>query len=306
VGYKLHYNPSTGTISYWPKLGVSSFTGVVDAGGLDITWPASKLYTSPATGRIDMDAGSGTCADNTTNYLIWSSGMGLALGTTEPSDAEILASTITTSGGDITDITAAELIVRVLHIMSTRTEWKLFRVVSEATGDGLYICRFYNLDATDWANEAGNSKLVADADDSNKTVLNLAEFNPESEYVQHLSASDLIFATQVADDEDNDRWIGVPFGRYGDRTRTAFCNGAPTGTSIAAFLDKDTTGTSINVKVFVAGTGEFPNSSVNLNTCIPPLQDGDPIPVHNQCDEYGHTWYCDQIFTKRKDCICSV
>ncbi len=67
--------------------------------------------------------------------------LSLALGTTEPSDAEILASTITTSGGDIADITAAELIVRVLHIMSTRTEWKLFRVASEATGDGLYTCR---------------------------------------------------------------------------------------------------------------------------------------------------------------------
>ena len=116
MGYKLHYNPSTGTISYWPKLGVSSFTGVVDAGGLDITWPVSKLYTQPNTGRIDMDAGSDTCTDDTTNYLLWSSGAGLALGTTAPTDTEVLVSTITTSGGDITDVTDADVISRTLHI----------------------------------------------------------------------------------------------------------------------------------------------------------------------------------------------
>ena len=300
MGYKLHYNPSTGTISYWPKLGVSSFTGVVDAGGLDITWPVSKLYTQPNTGRIDMDAGSDTCTDDTTNYLLWSSGAGLALGTTAPSDAEILVSTITTSGGDIADITAAELIVRVLHIMSTRTEWKLFRVASEATGDGLYTCRIYDLDATDWANEAGTSKIVAVSDVDDYVVLNLAEFDPESVYVAHLAVGDIIFATQLTDDESNSRWVGIPLRKdNADRPRMAYCSAdASTGKTIAATLDT-TNGTAITVHCEIAQAG------TDLDDAQPRLKDNDIMFVSKIWDGTHDYWRCLTVFQPTEDCVCS-
>ena len=116
MAHFLHYNPSTGTISFWARLGVSVFDGVVDAGGLDITWPESKIYSAVDTGRVTMDAGSDTCADDATNYLIWSSGTALTLQTTAPTPQEVLVSTITTVAGDITDITDAALIKRSLHV----------------------------------------------------------------------------------------------------------------------------------------------------------------------------------------------
>ena len=130
MAHFLHYNPSTGTISFWPRLGVSVFDGVVDADGLDITWPESKVYSAVDTNRVTMDAGSDTCDDDATNYLIWSSGTALTLQTTEPTAQEVLVSTITTVAGDITDITDAELIKRSLHISATvGTVWKFTKTI---------------------------------------------------------------------------------------------------------------------------------------------------------------------------------
>ena len=316
MGYVLHYNPSTGTISFWPRIGVVSFGGVVDAGGLDITWPVSSIYTTQTT-RVAMEAGSGTCDDDATNYLVWTTGTTLTLQTTEPALGEILVSTITTSGGDITDVADADILWRTLHMSLITVEWTLMRVQTTptdagATGDGLYVCRKYDLDATDWAAVDGTNKIVANADTDDYTVLNLAEYDPESVWISHLAAGDLLIATEKTDDEDNARWIGLPFRvSNADRPRIAYVKTTPTGTTVTCYLDQDATGTEITVYTMVAQQAECPNNTTNLDDVIPRLIDGDPIAISkmrfysSESSALVDYWMCLTTFQPSEDCVCS-
>ena len=291
MGYVLHYNPSTGTISFWPKIGVAAFDGVVDADGLDITWPVSSIYTTQ-TSRVAMEAGSGTCDDDATNYLIWSAGTTLSLGTTAPATGEILVSTITTVGGDITDITDADLLWRTIHLALISKDWKLMKVTAVPAGDGLYTCRVYELDATEWDDEEGTSKVVASADEDDYTVLNIAEHDPESGYIAHLQIGDLMFATLQQDDEANARWVGMPLRQYNaDRPRIAYCTeDAPDDDNIACVLDV-AGGTAIDVYCYVSGSGP------NLCYATPLLKSGDALMVTKVFDGTNDYWRCLTTFS---------
>ncbi len=76
---------------------------IVDAGTLDITWPATQIFDASVDSEVDINSGSGTCTDNLTNYLIWTSGSTLTLGTTPPDDSanEIGIAHIVCMGNDI-------------------------------------------------------------------------------------------------------------------------------------------------------------------------------------------------------------
>ena len=173
---------------------------------------------------------------------------------------------------------------------------KVFRVVTEDTGDGIYNCYEQTLDATEWDDTAGDNKFD-DKDSINVEVLNLAEFNPEAIYVAHLAANDLISAWEQTDDEGTARWIGVPFrsGMHGNMNRIAYCSAAAGATTtIAATLDH-TIGTAITVQCSIAGGG-------NLNAAIPRLTDNLQIIV----TKFGATWYCTSLFQATENCVCSV
>jgi len=173
---------------------------------------------------------------------------------------------------------------------------KLFEVQSVATGDGVYDCYEQSLDATEWDDTAGDSKV----DDLNSTsieVLNLAEYDPEATYVAHLAAGDLIVAWKKSDDENNTRWIGLPLRQANaDRPRVAYCkNDAGAGATIVCYLDTDATGTEITVTCFIAQGGAA------LNAALPRLADGDGIMV----SKVGATWRCLTTFMVSEDCVCS-
>ncbi len=173
---------------------------------------------------------------------------------------------------------------------------KLFAVQSAATGDGVYDCYEQSLDATEWDDTAGDSKV----DDLNSTsieVLNLAEFDPEATYVAHLAAGDLIVAWKKADDENNTRWIGLPLRQANaDRPRVAYCkNAAGAAVTITCYLDTDGTGTEITVSCSISQGG------TKLNEAIPRLADGDWLMV----TKVGATWRCSTIFSPSIICDCS-
>lgn len=93
---------------------------------------------------------------------------------------------------------------------------RIFKVQSEAAGDGVYNCYEQTLNATEWTDTAGDPKF----DDKNTTsveVLNLAEFDPEAEYTAALSAGDMLAAWQMTDDEGTKRWVGMPCGDFGTK-----------------------------------------------------------------------------------------
>ena len=171
---------------------------------------------------------------------------------------------------------------------------KIFEVQSEATGDGVYNCYEQTLDATEWDDTAGDPKF----DDKNTTsveVLNLAEFNPEAEYVAHLATGDLIVAWRKVDDEHNARWVGIPLrqGAHGAGVRLAYCSeAAPADNTIAATLDH-TSGTAITVTCHICGGSA-------LNEAVPRLADNDEIFVV----KIGATWYCTTVFDTSEDCDC--
>jgi len=172
---------------------------------------------------------------------------------------------------------------------------KIFEVQSEATGDGVYNCYEQILDATEWDDTAGDSK-VDDLNTTSVEVLNLAEFDPESTYVAHLQQGDLIAAWKKTDDESNDRWVGLPLRKdNADRPRRAFCkNDAGSGNTIDCYLDIDGTGTEITVTFDIAQGGS------NVNEAEPRLKDGDPITVYKD----GNTWRCYTVLQPTEDCEC--
>ena len=96
-----------------------------------------------------------------------------------------------------------------VHIRKKRqksgVDIRLFRVVSEATGDGIYNCYEQTLDATEWADTDGDSKFD-DKDAVSVEVLNIAESGEDN---HALSASDILVAWKMTDDESNIRWIGL-------------------------------------------------------------------------------------------------
>ena len=199
---------------------------------------------------------------------------------------------------------------RNITVDNTSTILKIFEVQSAATGDGVYNCYEQKLDATEWDDTTGDPKF----DDKNTTsveVLNLAENHPESGYIAHLSTGDLIVAWRKVDDESNSRWVGIPCRKdNADRGRIAFCDGDPTGKTIAAFLDKDgAADNSITVYTMVNQTGEMPNNTFNMNDVDPTLMDGDPIMVHKTRFYDGaqerDEWVCDTIFAAHEECVCT-
>jgi len=176
---------------------------------------------------------------------------------------------------------------------------KVMEVQSEAAGDGVYNCYEQTLDATEWTDTAGDPKFD-DANTDNVEVLNLAEFDPESEYIAHLAVGDLIAAWQMRDDESGMRWVGVPFRQANaDRTRIAYCKtDAGAGTTLVCYLDKDATGTEITVYFSIAQGG------ANLNEAAPRLKDGDKVFVQKIYDGTNDYWWCIQTFDQDEECDC--
>ena len=170
---------------------------------------------------------------------------------------------------------------------------KLFEVQSVAAGEGVYNCYEQTLDATEWDDTAGDSK-IDDKNTNSIEVLNLAEYDPEATYVAHLAAGDLIVAFMKMDDETNARWIGLPLRQANaDRPRLAYCSeAAGADNTIAATLDH-TTGTAITVTCHICG-------GPALNAAVPRLADNDELFV----TKIGGTWFCTTVFQVSEDCDC--
>ncbi len=80
----------------------------------------------------------------------------------------------------------------------------IFKVISNATGDGVYNCKKQIIDATNWIKTDGTSKLYK-KNDTLFEVYNTAEDGVAGHV---LAVDDYLFAIQLVDDEDNIRWLG--------------------------------------------------------------------------------------------------
>ena len=125
---------------------------------------------------------------------------------------------------------------------------KLVRIISASTGDGIYNCSTLSIDATEWVDTAGDSKFDDEVGDwaggsynvgnytkrlgiryrcilahSNQQppnatywvvdqmeVLNLYENDPIASHYPALGLYDRLMCWEKSDDENNDRWIGIP------------------------------------------------------------------------------------------------
>jgi hypothetical protein len=80
---------------------------VTDDGGLNISWDANyELYEGGTPSIVEIQAGSGTCADNAVNYLVWTTGTTLTLRTSSADilSGEIGIARISCQAGDIRDL----------------------------------------------------------------------------------------------------------------------------------------------------------------------------------------------------------
>jgi len=194
-----------------------------------------------------------------------------------------------------------EIVQKTKAVRHPKIEFKIFIVQSAATGDGVYNCYEQTFDATDWDDTTGEPKVADIASPVATEVLNLAEFDPESEYVEHLAMYDLIVAFKKKDNEGTWRWAGVPFRQANaDRTRIAYCKtDAGSGKTLVCFLDKDSTGTEITVHFAIAQGG------TDLNEAAPRLKDGDPVYVQKINDGTNDYWRCIQTFDVDMICVCT-
>jgi hypothetical protein len=177
---------------------------------------------------------------------------------------------------------------------------RVFEVQSNATGDGVYNCRAQNLYEDEWDDTAGDLKFW-DFNTTNVEVLNLAEYDPESEYTRQLTTGDLLLGFRHWDDEGNIVWVGVPFRLkgQGSNVREAYCKtDAPTNSAtITCYLDSDSTNsTEISVVCSIAQGG------TNLGDAVPLLKDGDLVPVYKKPSSTN--WGCTTVFQPKEDCDC--
>ena len=167
----------------------------------------------------------------------------------------------------------------------------IMEVQSAATGDGIYSCKKQVLDATEWADTAGDDKFDDDTIDTNSyEVLNLRENDPVSSYTAALGLYDRIVAWEEEDDEQNKRWVGVPLvsGPRGVRAT----EDAPNATSITCNLILNN-----NVE---AGSGElgynievYNAKALNLDEALPRIKDDDDMMAEN----IGGKWFFANSFS---------
>jgi len=207
---------------------------------------------------------------------------------------EKLAASLLSSGF----MDASGIVTRRPPLGATTSNGTLFEVQSAGTGDGIYNCYEQNIDATEWADTAGDDKL----DDKNSTsveVLNLMETDPDASYSCALAQGDRLRAWQQKDDEGNKRWIGIPLITSGTR-RARTTAAAGSGTTIVCNLIKND-GTEITSGL---GSGITVNCDIcggsALNAAIPRLADDDYISVYH----HDGKWYCNTVFQTSEDCDC--
>jgi len=172
---------------------------------------------------------------------------------------------------------------------------KIFEVQSVGTGDGIYNCYEQSLDATEWADTAGDDRF----DDKNETsveVLNLVESHCHSNYAGGLAVGDRMHCWQWLDDEGTNRWVGVPFALWG-MVRPAMCQGDAGATTLMSVklvdVDGNVVGDAFNAICPIAG-------GTALNAAIPRLEEDDVIFITN----IGGIWYNVQTFQASEDCDC--
>ena len=87
------------------------------------------------------------------------------------------------------------------------TSGKVFKIQSNATGDGVYNCYEQKLTAANWEDTTGEDKF-ADKNTEQVEVLNLSECSPKTDVHHALSAGTLLNAWQITDDSGTTRWVG--------------------------------------------------------------------------------------------------
>ena len=176
----------------------------------------------------------------------------------------------------------------------------VFEVQSTGTGDGIYNCYEQSLDATEWADTAGDDKF-ADINTGEVEVFNLFENDSVADYKEALVAGDRLIVFRWEDDEGNKRLCGIPIGgggggggSYVRRAKTQEAAPADTAISVKIVNADDTeVGAAFDVNCEIAGGG-------NLNDAIPRLESGDYISIYNQ----GGKWFCTTVFQVSENCDC--
>ncbi len=175
---------------------------------------------------------------------------------------------------------------------------KLFEVTAVDTGDGVYICDEVKVDSSEWTDAGTGDDHLATTGLIDKSVLNLMENNLiASGYKEALGVGCRMFAVKTKDDDDNNRWVGMPItGNVVRRAKTT--QAAPADTKITANLigqnDAEiTSGLGSGIDVYCDIT------SGNLDDAIPRLTNDMEIPVYN----INGKWWCAWPFYPMDICV---
>lgn len=157
----------------------------------------------------------------------------------------------------------------------------IFEVQSNATGDGVYVCRREKLLSAKWSAQDGSDKFAELSEDEYE-VLNLLEYDPEA--AQHnLSAGDEIAAWRMTDDGSNSRWVGIALVLTGEVYGAVTTEGAGSDNTITATVEGGIGAKTISCDI-TGGSA--------LNAALPLLKSGQHIGVFLK----SGTWHCTTPF----------
>lgn len=96
------------------------------------------------------------------------------------------------------------------------TDIRVFKVISNATGDGVYNCYEQQIIDGEWTDTDGTDRFQnKDTTPVLVEVLNLNEADVEPDYARAMVAGDLMAAFESTDSAGNTRWLGIFINELG-------------------------------------------------------------------------------------------
>jgi len=184
------------------------------------------------------------------------------------------------------------------QISSEAIEYKVFQVVSAATGDGNYTCNEQTLDASVWNTTSGDDRFHT-KDAVEVEVFNLMENDSAADHTPMLALYDRIRAWQWVDDLGETRWVGIPLVNSNRRVKATEAAGAAPNITCNLILNDGSEATGEQLGAGIEVYGDVCGGT-DLNDAIPRIADDDELAAYWA----NGVWYFTTTFQASEVCDC--
>jgi hypothetical protein len=179
------------------------------------------------------------------------------------------------------------------------TDIKIYEVVSDATGDGVYNCKEMRLISDEWP-DTGGADRFEQVSAATVEVLHLQESDTESNYTRMLTPGDRMFTWEIIDSAGNKRRVGDHINDYQiGITRSASIKTVNTDTFTCNLWSWNTTTWVKETDDITVTPIKILGSNSLAENVWPKLAAGDDITVYREQDL---SWTTPLVFDDTTDC----